>query len=677
MIDDPRTEEIHRAAARWAKSYWLPEEDFLASIRSTRVRTLSYSRLRAEGRTRWIVARFAASESPGRATDMARQEDFDPWAETRESLRAKTWQAVDCPTCFGEKRVRCMTCAGSGRIHCSGCSGVGRVFSFRSKRFVQCSSCRGRGVRGCTVCRTGSISCRECGGKGRMMRWLDIEDEPREVIVESDRNALGQAIAEIPFNAHIGRFPVSPVQVWKGPIREMPAEVRSFFDREGGRRHFDARTDRVSSVEFQSFVGEVATVYYEIGGRAASIDVKLWDYRVAADAAGEQPLRRRRKQIGLGAGAAILLGIVLAIWYGSRHSYLAQAPQMWVLVALAFLLGLTLFWPLSRLSLPRGASPWNPSWIPVLLVLLVQGSTAATGYPNSRRALFFEQQGSLAAALREAEACVDLQVDVAACGEIYDRIQLNRVLEVGEPEEAWRVVASHFYSSEARRAAEQHAVSLTLEKGLELKAHPGLAGQAALAKLLALVPKERFREEAELQNLQIHLHGRRLLDCSTNMDPACARTVLIEASRAGLEEEDLGVFRRKIEAQARAIVVALLGKIRAGGSDQERKEACKETPLKLDFLDAVSQQRRLNQMLRGEVTAACTALENEMRLKLTNQLKQSASTRISPGWSAASSSWATAPLRCRDGSLSPSCVCGQASRRGCCSHHGGVAGCSQ
>jgi hypothetical protein len=38
--------------------------------------------------------------------------------------------------------------------------------------------------------------------------------------------------------------------------------------------------------------------------------------------------------------------------------------------------------------------------------------------------------------------------------------------------------------------------------------------------------------------------------------------------------------------------------------------------------------------------------------------------------------WQMAPLRCRDGTLSPSCVCGQGSKRGCCSHHGGVAGCS-
>lgn len=37
--------------------------------------------------------------------------------------------------------------------------------------------------------------------------------------------------------------------------------------------------------------------------------------------------------------------------------------------------------------------------------------------------------------------------------------------------------------------------------------------------------------------------------------------------------------------------------------------------------------------------------------------------------------WSSAPLLCRDGTLSPSCVCG-GSRRGCCSWHGGVAGCS-
>jgi hypothetical protein len=34
-----------------------------------------------------------------------------------------------------------------------------------------------------------------------------------------------------------------------------------------------------------------------------------------------------------------------------------------------------------------------------------------------------------------------------------------------------------------------------------------------------------------------------------------------------------------------------------------------------------------------------------------------------------------APLRCRDGSLSPGCTCG-GPRRGCCSRHGGVLGCS-
>ena len=127
------------------------------------------------------------------------------------------------------------------------------------------------------------------------MGYLDLEDGPLEVLVESERNVLGQAVAEIPFQASMGRFPAFPAQVWKGSIRDLPAEVRSFFDRERGRRHFDARTDRISSVEFQSFVGELATIDYELGGLSASIDVKLWDRQVVADAAGEQPLRRRRQ----------------------------------------------------------------------------------------------------------------------------------------------------------------------------------------------------------------------------------------------------------------------------------------------------------------------------------------------------------------------------------------------
>lgn len=39
-------------------------------------------------------------------------------------------------------------------------------------------------------------------------------------------------------------------------------------------------------------------------------------------------------------------------------------------------------------------------------------------------------------------------------------------------------------------------------------------------------------------------------------------------------------------------------------------------------------------------------------------------------------SWGSARLRCNDGTLSPTCNCGRSSNRGCCSWHGGVAGCS-
>ena len=39
--------------------------------------------------------------------------------------------------------------------------------------------------------------------------------------------------------------------------------------------------------------------------------------------------------------------------------------------------------------------------------------------------------------------------------------------------------------------------------------------------------------------------------------------------------------------------------------------------------------------------------------------------------------WARAPLRCWDGSNSPECRCGDSSYQGCCSWHGGVAGCSK
>jgi hypothetical protein len=79
--------------------------------------------------------------------------------------------------------------------------------------------------------------------------------------------------------------------------------------------------------------------------------------------------------------------------------------------------------------------------------------------------------------------------------------------------------------------------------------------------------------------------------------------------------------------------------------------------------------------------AAATPSERKRLDALWDQLKArekqiEAQAEKSRQRAAAAERRANAPLQCCDGSLSPSCTCGNP-RRGCCSRHGGVCGCSE
>jgi hypothetical protein len=87
-------------------------------------------------------------------------------------------------------------------------------------------------------------------------------------------------------------------------------------------------------------------------------------------------------------------------------------------------------------------------------------------------------------------------------------------------------------------------------------------------------------------------------------------------------------------------------------------------------------------MSPGEVEAKCQELrgqrekENERRREAEARAAERAERRARAAQEAAQRRWAYAPLLCNDGTRSPSCICGSSSHRGCCSWHGGVAGCS-
>ena len=662
VTNDPREEAFQQIAARWARSHWISEADFLGTIRATRIRPVHYARLRARGQSRQIVARFDEAPPRSRAVEPLRTEDFDPWQIDRETLDLETRQVVFCPSCSGAKKQTCTACRGSGQIQCPACRGSGRSYSFRSKKMVNCSSCRGQGERSCYSCRKGSVTCTGCEGKGRLLRWFDVEEKPFEALLESDRNPLGDAVAAVSFSSQTRQLPVAPRTSYQGPMANLPEEARDFLTRERAWYRLESPRDRIGEVEFQSFCAELATIEYSWNGHLSTLDIRAWDQQVVENASSALPLELRIWQIRAWALVASLAGLLIAGVYAVRHSYLASSAHFFGLLFLALLSGLSLLWPLSRRGLRR-EERFAPGllWLPAILVAFAQVTTAATGLPSRERALYLESLGRSEPALREAKACVELKVDPGHCEAIFDRIQLDVTLQLTIPEEAWRAVGRPFYTVEARQAAADHAAALTLAA---VRSAQSEGREEEGERLLAMVPPEHIKNEPQLRQLLIDQAYAKLASCPTTK-PECVNSVDAAARRWGLDDEDLRVAKRQRAVAVRAEIEELLVGIRSRRkSVKERQALCGQVRAPLGFLVRLAAHPQVDQQLWDAVEAACQKLEEEGRRK-----QDPIDVRVP--------SRDLAPLLCRDGSLSPSCVCGQASRRGCCSHHGGVAGCSQ
>lgn len=133
----------------------------------------------------------------------------------------------------------------------------------------------------------------------------------------------------------------------------------------------------------------------------------------------------------------------------------------------------------------------------------------------------------------------------------------------------------------------------------------------------------------------------------------------------------------KADSELRTKIAALLADARRLSRSQQWTAASAKLTeaanLKTDWKpleSTIAQWRKLDGELdreRDRVTAGADAARR--RREAQEEARQRAKE------AAESAREASRRLRCCDGTLSPSCLCSRASRRGCCSHHGGVCGC--
>ncbi|KYF91870.1 hypothetical protein BE20_13485 [Sorangium cellulosum] len=140
--------------------------------------------------------------------------------------------------------------------------------------------------------------------------------------------------------------------------------------------------------------------------------------------------------------------------------------------------------------------------------------------------------------------------------------------------------------------------------------------------------------------------------------PTIARHVQVASSRA--------TQRRWEDAQA-ALSQAELALDEFRGTGVQQSERCAAL---------LAQVVRLRPDVDAGVEQARQRREEEERRR--QQMKEAAEERLQEMKEAAEERrQASLRVQCCDGTISPSCLCGRSSYRGCCSHHGGVCGCEE
>lgn len=661
-------------AGRWAARFLLRPSTFARLVTATQAQVLEFTRIRWRGRRREVVARTTPTDSRSRKlAEPLDPRSFDPWAEDAATLPSRTHQLVECPACDGTKKVACPDCRGTAVVGCSTCAGRGSIYSSRSRRMVNCRSCRGQGRRRCP-CRDGLTRCPACAGRGKVDRWLEVAEERFARVTHTPLDLLASSLPDptdpSSFDLSLSTQPLEPEEAWCGTATDSPPPQLVHLLSDASPLALDPIHDRLDDVAVQTFRGVVSTVAYHLLGASASVRLQHWDGRLSETPTSRRPFHRRLSLLAALGIAALVAGLAIATSYAGRHPYLATNPNSLVLFLLALALAGAALWPASHLVLPRRA--WLPrrllvSVLPVLGIVAAQVAAATTGYPSLDRARALAISGDVDQAVREAAAAADLALDPGAAA-FHDELFLERALAGADAAAAWEASRATYFTDQAREAAEAHALGLTVARATELQEQGAFA---ASESVLAAIP-EQLADTAVVRPLRLAAHLDRAGACADERDATCVRNELRRARTGGFDDEDLEPVYQRAVAAASPQLRESWGVIRSRRDLTDRLAACSEIQSPFDFLAAIDTPTALHPVDRDESRDLCRQLDDRRRREEEQRLRREEDRRA-----ARQRAWSRAPLLCNDGTLSPSCVCGQSSRRGCCSWHRGVAGCSQ
>ena len=614
-----------------------------------------------------------------------------PWAPDPARLPEESACISTCPTCHGRKQVSCPACRGQGRLRCKDCRGKGKVQGQRGPK--NCPACRGRGDVKCHHCRNGLVTCTTCAGIGRVRAWLEVRRQMRYEVLADPQEGMAklhkklESAADFDRNPERYRIPLVHDSGWLTHLPEsLPPELHPSLD---------ARADRITAQRNQTFRDDVFRFAYATRGSTETIEVSGRPPGVIPGS-NWWPLRRRFLLSLLMGTASFVLTLFIIALYQSRASWFREHGQADIMAALGMLAAIGCMLAIAGLWLPRAVRSGMHVKLPLGLALvswLATGSLWFVGGPSPAGAQAAIARDDLAAARQEVEALHILGRSSDALREVagtlarseaeaeaarkaaLDAAHLERIEAAPDTKQAVALLAEPWMT----KAPEQQARALVLDRAkreleqrYEARDHEALHALAALVESLDAKLAQRARGLAALA---------KAIACRTRQVFACAVAVheeetlptdepMLASELAQVRRDTENALRQWLQqasfehaeptARKRAIEVAL------ANVALYRTLTDEPSPVSLPSL-----RRKLANAERDIAREEASAAAAERRRKAAEARKARQEARRERRMRRQ-----YAPLLCNDGTLSPSCTCG-GSRRGCCSHHGGVAGCSR
>jgi len=602
---------------------------------------------------------------------------LDPWNPPSDLERTSRY-VCSCDACGGEGKVVCSLCRGSARVGCEDCGGRGKRWGHAkngARRLLNCQSCRGKGDLKCDYCSRGRVDCDTCATTKKLERWLTVDTWSRSTTkshppvdfgnepIERDANLVASARGRLLSSTDV---PEASSWIVDGWDRVQPDLVAG---------------ERVYAQVFELLHVPSLDLTYAVFGRTQTVTFDGLRLK-APPLSADKIFARRSTFLKFGLGAALLLVIIFGLWWSQRGSYFTtDRPSGYLAVSILALviisgLGYRAAWN-QTLARRRRAKFWiAPAILPAVLVV----SSVALSAPSLERARAY-------LALHDLK---DAEVELAALGSgtesesVRADVHLARVMAAPTCTDAVKEAEGIPPSLAQHARAVAHADDLALAAATDsIRAdHPtdATAALACASSALRDAPRVRSLRGAIALTVADECRARRDWDCTftqiksardlgspnsdalardvykqiqTELDQTVAsvRSERSTAKRLDLEKAGISLAAHVEQPTAATATVAFLTTAEKRDTVQLAREQDAERK-------RVEAEQRRQEQLAAQAEARRVAEE-----KREERRREAAAAQAFQG-----------ALMCNDGTESPSCTCG-GSHRGCCSWHGGVAGC--